>query len=172
MKAPDKPANEAERVAWLYRLDLLDRSASEGLEALTRCAREALHAPIALISLIDHERQWFMCKLGVDADETPRELSFCAHAIHTPEPFVVNDALLDERFADHPLVIGPPHVRSYLGMPLVSGDGSLALGSLCVVDSAPRAWSAGDIAFIRDLGKVAMTLIEAQEAHQQIAAQH
>jgi GAF domain-containing protein len=163
MIPPAKPTNEAERMAALRQLRILDQEPSESLLAITRCARLALAAPIALISLIDDDRQWFMCRIGLEVDETPRQLSFCAHAIHTPKAFVVPDAFLDERFAANPLVTGPPHVRSYLGMPLVTANGAFALGSLCVIDNVPRQWTASDIALISELGKVAATLLEAEE---------
>ncbi|MEZ6022406.1 MAG: GAF domain-containing protein [Hyphomonadaceae bacterium] len=165
MIPPLIPGNETERIAALHSLDVLDREAGASLEAITRCARTAIGAPIALISLIDHDRQWLMCRLGLDGTtETPREVSFCAHAINTAEPFVVPDARADARFSDNPLVTGPPHVRSYLGMPLVTAHGGLALGSLCVIDHVPRAWSECDIALIRDLGAVAAVLLQTQEA--------
>ena len=157
------PENETARLAELRRLELLDSECDAALEALTRTAKLALNAPMALVSLIDSDRQWFMCRIGVEVTQTPRELSFCAHAINTKEPFVVNNALSDARFAENPLVTGSPHIRAYLGMPLLTGCEYLALGSLCVIDQVARDWSERDVTLIRQLGRVASSLLEMRE---------
>lgn len=155
------PANELQRLSALLRLKLLDSSPDAAFDAMTRCLARATGAPVALISLVDAERQWFMCRIGIDTKETPRAVSFCGHAICETEPFVVNDALKDERFFDNPLVTGSPHVRAYLGAPILTAE-SLALGSFCAIDTAPRVWSANDIAIARDLSQAVAALIEAR----------
>ncbi len=155
------PANELERLAALVRLKLLDSVPEASFDALTRCLAWSLHVPVALISLVDANRQWFMCRVGLDATETPREVSFCGHAICGTEPLVIANALEDERFADNPLVLGPSHIRAYLGVPLITSAGH-ALGTLCAIDTASHSWSTGDIRQASDLALVAIALIEAR----------
>jgi GAF domain-containing protein len=163
-----KPVNEAERLEELRRLNLLDVAPDASFEALTRCAKIAMDAPAASISLIDEDRQWSMCKIGAAPRELPRAVTFCSHAIHTANPFIVTDATKDPRFADHPMVVGPPYVRSYLGIPLVTTGGGFALGTLCVVDTEPRDWSEAQVAHMSDLAKVTMTLIEVRDANREL----
>lgn len=160
MQAPT-PLNELQRLAVLLRLKLLDSTPEPAFDALTRCLARATSAPIALISLVGEERQWFMCRVGLEAAETPREISFCGHAICGTEPLVVANALLDPRFADNPLVLGEPHVRAYLGVPLVTSEGQ-ALGTLCAIDTTPRIWKSHEIAIAKDLAQSVMALIEAR----------
>lgn len=153
------PANELQRLTALVRLGLLDSTPDAALDAVTRCLARGAEAPVALISLVDAERQWFLCRVGLEARETPRNISFCGHAICGTEPLVVPNALLDERFADNPLVTGPSRVRAYLGMPLITRDG-YALGSLCAIDTEPREWRAPHLATARDLAEAVMALID------------
>ncbi len=155
------PVDEMQRLAALLRLKLLDSVPDASFDALTRCLAWSLHAPVALISLVDANRQWFLCKIGLDANETPREVSFCGHAICGIKPLVIHNALEDPRFADNPLVLGPSHIRAYLGVPLITAEGH-ALGTLCAIDTAPHNWSSGDVRQARDLALVAMALIEAR----------
>lgn len=155
------PANELQRLTELLRLKLLDRVADAPFDAVTRCLALGVCAPTALISLVDANRQWFMCRVGLDATETPRAVSFCGHAVCGTEPFVIPDALRDKRFADNPLVLGPPYVRAYLGIPLITSNGN-ALGSLCATDIKPRAWTGADVALARDLALITIALIEAR----------
>lgn len=155
------PANELLRLAALLRLKLLDTAPEASFDAVTRCLAWSLHVPVTLISLVDAERQWFMCRVGLEASETPREISFCGHAVCGAEPLVIANALEDARFADNPLVLGPSHIRAYLGVPLVTAEGH-ALGTLCAIDTAPHAWSSGDIRQARDLALVTMALVEAR----------
>jgi signal transduction histidine kinase len=150
MIEPPLPANETERLAALRALRLLDTPAEERFDRITRTARDLFGVPIALISLVDAGRQWFKSRQGLAATETPRAISFCGHAILGDAAFVVSDARNDERFADNPLVTGAPHIRFYAGMPLNSTDGR-KIGTLCLIDSQPRAFDAGDEQRLRDL---------------------
>ena len=135
---PSIPANEVDRLAELRDLDVLDTDAEAGFDELTRLASAICGTPMALVSLVDADRQWFKSNVGVDAAETPREVAFCAHAINAPdELFVVPDASEDPRFKENPLVTGGPGVRFYAGMPIETKTGS-AIGTLCVIDRTPR----------------------------------
>jgi len=144
------PADEAQRLAALRALDLLDTPAEERFDRVARIAAAALDVPIALVSLVDSDRQWFKACIGLNARETPRDLAFCAHAVHEKAELVVSDTLLDERFADNPLVLDEPRIRFYAGAPLILEDGS-CVGTLCVVDTVPRDFGAAERATLRDL---------------------
>jgi two-component system, sensor histidine kinase len=128
---------ETERLRQLYELDILDTPPDRQLDDIVLLAAGLLNAPIALVSLVDEERQWFKARIGLDATETPRDVSFCAHAILSNDGLIVTDALEDRRFSDSPLVIGPPYIRFYAGAPLRTPSGQ-ALGTLCVIDQKPR----------------------------------
>lgn len=151
------------------RLKLLDATPDECFNALTRCLAHGTGAPVALISLVDEKRQWFLSRVGLEARETPRDISFCGHAICATEPLVVANALADSRFADNPLVTGPSHIRGYLGVPLITREG-YALGTLCAIDTAPRAWRAEDIAFTKDLATAAIGLLEGRSFKMDLGA--
>ena len=127
------------------------RSLEAAYDDLTHLASQICETPIALISLVDRDRQWFKSHHGLAAGETPRSLAFCAHAIHTEAPLVVPDAEADERFRDNPLVTGAPHVKSYAGVPLDAGDG-LNVGTLCVIDNRARQLKDSQIKALRTIG--------------------
>ncbi|MBK9740811.1 MAG: GAF domain-containing protein [Actinobacteria bacterium] len=156
------PANEAERLRSLRALAILDSAAEERFDRLTRLAQEMFQTPIALVSLIDSERQWFKSRQGLEATQTPREVAFCSHAILGEDVFVVPDASADERFADNPLVTGHPEIRFYAGAPLKTADG-LAAGTLCVIDTVPREWSDLQGRVLRDIAD--LVEIELGQAH-------
>lgn len=147
------PADEEARLASLYRLEVLDTEPEERFDRHARIAAAALDAPIALISLVERDRQWYKSHHGFDYSETARDVGFCSHAILESAPFVVNDALLDERFADNPVVIGEPHVRFYAGIPLHGPDGA-RVGALCVVDMRPRRLNAAQLKMLQDLARL------------------
>lgn len=151
MKTPDLPVDEAERLQALQSLHLLDTDREERFDRFTRLARRLFNVPIALVSLVDADRQWFKSAQGLDeVSETPRDISFCGHAILRPEPMVVPDALQDQRFVDNPLVVGPPHIRFYAGRPL-RGPSGHPVGTLCLLDTVPRQLSEEDLALLGDL---------------------
>ncbi|MEM6792077.1 MAG: GAF domain-containing protein [Myxococcota bacterium] len=144
------PADDHIRVEALHALDVLDQPADETFDRYTRLLSATLSVPIALVSLIDLNRQWFLSRVGLDATETPREVSFCGHAIMQSEPLVIDDATADPRFADNPVVTGPPFVRFYAGAPLRTPSGH-AIGTLCAIDTVKRRLASSDIAMLKDL---------------------
>lgn len=137
MPAAARPVNETERLRQLHELDILDTPPERQLDEIAAIAAGLFQTPVALVSLVDDERQWFKARIGLDATETSRDVSFCAHAILSNSVLCVNDALDDDRFADSPLVLGPPFIRFYAGAPLKTPSGQ-ALGTLCVIDQKPR----------------------------------
>lgn len=128
---------EDQRLAALYRYSILDTPPEKHFDELTQLIAAICNVPIALVSLVDADRQWFKSKVGIDAESGPRSTSFCGHAIHEESLFIVEDAKLDDRFADNPFVTGEPFIRFYGGAPLVTDDHQI-LGTLCIVDRVPR----------------------------------
>lgn len=147
------PPDEERRLAALQGLGILDTEPEERFDRLTRLAAALFDVPIALVSLVDQDRQWLKSCQGLSVRETPREVSFCAHAILRREVMVVPDTLLDPRFADNPLVLGEPRIRFYAGYPL-SLPGGECVGTLCVVDSRPRRLDQAAVQLLRDLGSL------------------
>jgi diguanylate cyclase (GGDEF)-like protein len=159
---PPKPADEPARLATLRALNVLDSAPEERFDRLTRLARRLFGVPIALVSLVDSDRQWFKSCIGLPVSETPRDVSFCAHAILSDELLLVPDTLNDARFHDNPLVLDKPGIRFYAGCPLTVPNGS-KLGTLCLIDVEPREFDAEDRELLRDLGRM---------AEQELAALH
>lgn len=154
MQKPVKPADEATRINTLHALNILDTSHEERFDRLTRFAKRLFSVPIALVSLVDEDRQWFKSCQGLDVTETSRDISLCGHAILGDDIFLISDATLDERFHDNPLVTGEPHIRFYAGCPLTAPNGS-KLGTLCIIDSEPRELGEDDRSLLRDLARMA-----------------
>lgn len=150
MPAAPAPPNESERIRSLRALEVLDTPAEERFDRLTRLARRLFDVPIAAVSLVDTDRQWFKSEVGLDMEETPREQSFCAHAILDENVMIVPDATRDPRFEDNPLVREAPGIRFYAGAPVRAPDGS-ALGTLCVIGHEPREFDPDDATALRDL---------------------
>jgi len=141
MQAAPIPADDAERLQALALTGLLDLPPSDAFNRVTRAVATLLKVPIALISLVDEKRQWFLSRVGMEITETPRDVSFCGHAVAARQTLHVVDAWQDPRFAGNPLVTGEPHIRAYLGVPLLDDEGH-ALGTLCVLDRRVREFSA------------------------------
>ena len=160
MKTPDFPENEQSRLKKLKSLDVLDTEPEERFDRLTRMCKRLFGVPIALVSLVDENRQWFKSCVGLGVSETPRDISFCGHAILGDDVFVIANATDDVRFADNPLVTDEPHIRFYAGCPLRSLNGS-KLGTLCIIDSKPRTMNQEDIETLKDLASMVERELEA-----------
>lgn len=158
MKAP-LPHNEEERLQALRRYEILDTDPEKEFDDLTLLASHICGAPVALISLVDQDRQWFKSKVGTTDNETPRDIAFCAHGILQAEVFVVNDAQADQRFATNPLVTGNSRIRFYAGAPLIAPGGH-ALGMLCVNDQVPRDLTAEQKRALQALSRQVVSLLE------------
>ena len=154
MLVPGKPANETARVQALHGLELLDSAPEERFDRLTRLAKRLFNVPIALVTLVDTNRQWFKSCVGLDVSETPRDVSFCGHAILNDGLLLVPDAREDVRFHDNPLVTGAPNIRFYAGYPLTVSNGN-KMGTLCLIDTKPRDLDQEERALLRDLAEMA-----------------
>jgi PAS domain S-box-containing protein len=159
MIAASIPRNEPERLEALHRYRILDTTPEEAFDELVHLASTICSAPIALISLVDTSRQWFKARVGMDVAETPRNVSFCSHALHETGLFVVPDALADPRFASNPLVADDPRIRFYAGAPLTSPEG-LNLGTLCVIDRRPRVLDEEQCDALRALARQVVVQLE------------
>lgn len=153
MSSAPHPANEVARLRVLRALNVLDTPAEERFDRITRIAQRVFEVPIALVSLVDTDRQWFKSCQGLDIQETSRSISFCAHTILKAEPLIITDTLQDPRFQDNPLVTQAPNIRFYAGVPLTVLNG-IRLGTLCVLDQTPRAFGARDQRILQDLAAI------------------
>lgn len=152
------PTEEA-RLAALSLYKIMDTASEQFYDDITKVAAYIADTPMALITMVDKDRQWFKSRVGLDATETPREYSFCAHAIKTPRvPFLVRDAKQDERFSNNPYVTGDPNVRFYFGYPLLVDDKN-ALGSLCVIDTKPRELDLKQVDALAALARQVVTML-------------
>lgn len=167
MKIAPLPQNEQERLAELRKYNILDTEPEAVFESMVQLASYICKTPIAAISLVDENRQWFKAIIGVDAKETPRDIAFCAHAILQDEPMVVPNALLDERFHDNPLVTDGPGIRFYAGVPLVTLSG-LHLGTLCVIDTEAREIAQEQLDAIKTLADGVMAHLDLRLSHKEI----
>ncbi|ELS31194.1 MULTISPECIES: sensor domain-containing diguanylate cyclase [Pseudanabaena] len=154
MKAPDYPDNEDVRIDALRSLNILDTKSEERFDRLTRLAKRLFGVSIVMVNFVDINRLWVKSVQGVEISESPRDTSFCGHAILGNDILIVSDALSDRRFYDNPFVIGDPKVRFYAGLPIVVPNGS-KVGTLCLVDYNPRTFSEEDQELLRDLGQMA-----------------
>ncbi len=170
MQTPEIPENEATRLIALDSYDILDTAAEVNFDALTRLAAHILDVPIALVSLIDRDRQWFKSHHGLSVTETPRDISFCGHVVATGESLAVPNASEDPRFHDNPLATGGPRVQFYIGMPLKTGDGHV-LGTLCAIDNIPRQVSDEQKELLGLLADQVMAQLELRKAARQMRRQ-
>ncbi len=168
MKIAALPAKEAERLQALRETGILDTQPEAEFDDVAALAATICATPIALISLVDRARQWFKARVGLAAIETPRDISFCAHAIHGSDLMIVADAAGDERFFDNPLVTARPPMQFYAGMPLVTSDGH-ALGTLCVIDAVPRSLTEAQKTALRILGRQVSIQLELRRATRELA---
>ena len=159
MKRAVIPENESARLKALSEYRILGTNPERSYDDITAMASLVCETPIALLSLVDAERQWFKSKVGVEVEQTPRDWSFCAHAIHTPDPLIVHDAFWDERFHDNPLVCSDPKIRFYAGFPLTNHTDE-RIGTLCVIDRQPKHLSETQLAIMSSLASQAMAFLE------------
>ena len=163
-----EPPSELERVEALYQCNILDTEPEQGFDDITQLAAHVCQTPIALVSLLDKDRQWFKSKVGLIATETPRNIAFCTHAILQDGIFIIPDTLQDERFVDNPLVTDPPNIRFYAGIPIKTVEG-YPLGTLCVIDRRPRELSKEQILALKSLANQTAYLIETRRSLTEIS---
>ncbi|XOV80282.1 MAG: GAF domain-containing protein [Aestuariibacter sp.] len=150
MQKPDIPKNEALRLQYLQQMEILDSENDPVLDDITLRTKQRFDVPICLVSLVDTNRQWFKSNQGLDATETPRDISFCGHAINYDEILYIPDALDDMRFKSNPLVEGEPDIRFYAGAPLIM-EPAIRVGTLCIIDRRPRELNQQDLEDLRSL---------------------
>jgi two-component system NtrC family sensor kinase len=168
MKKAPVLSNDQQRLKILREYEVLDTSPERQFDDITLLASTICQTPIALVSLIDEDRQWFKSRVGLAATETPRDISYCGHAIHQTEVFIVPDAFADPRFADNPLATGAPHVRFYAGAPLKTPSG-LSVGTLCVIDNQPRKLNEDQIKALEALARMVVDFLEIRKANKKLA---
>ena len=159
MPAAQPPDNEIQRLNALNEYRILGTKPEQSYDDITNIASSVCSTPIALLSLIDTDRQWFKSKVGVEIQETPRDWSFCAHAIHSSDPLIIPDALMDDRFRDNPLVCGDPNIRLYAGFPLENSK-ALRVGTLCVIDRVPRQLNDKECGVMKALARQVVSFLE------------
>lgn len=159
MLLPATPIEEKERLAALYRLDILDSACEDKYDKMTRVACETFEVCTSMLTFVDSNRQWFKSTSGLDAKETPREISLCAHTILQEGCFVVEDALLDSRFADHPMVVAEPYFRFYAACPVHDPSG-FRVGSFCILHTDPRNFDCTDFAKLSEVARIIEAEIE------------
>ena len=162
MKKPDIPKNEKGRIDTVQSLNILDTPPEDRFDRLARIAKRLFDVPIALVSIVDENRVWFKSSIGLIADTTPRDTSFCGHAILDNEVFVIPNTEKDARFMNNPLVLSDPSIRFYAGCPLIAPDGH-KLGTLCIIDQKPRNLGREDLETLKDLASMAATEIAASQ---------
>lgn len=169
MLPPALPKNEAERINILHSLLILDSAPEERFDAVTAYCHVRFQVDIVLICLVDADRQWFKSSWGLDVRETPRDISFCGHTILKDEVLEIRDALLDERFADNPLVGGSPNIRFYAGAPLKHSSGH-NLGTLCLIHRQPKHLAPEELEHLKTLAHTVSLELENNAARNQAAA--
>ncbi|MDX2350305.1 MAG: ATP-binding protein [Porticoccus sp.] len=159
MQLATVPENDQDRLKALYRYNILDTEEEQEFDDLAYMASYICQTPIAVITMVDENRQWFKSKIGLDVAETPRDIGFCSHVIHQKDLFIVPDTMEDERFHDNPIVLGAPHVRFYAGSPLITPDGHV-IGSLCTIDNKPRELTSEQMTSLRSLSRQVISQME------------
>lgn len=163
------PLNETERLAALREYRILDTGPEQAYDDLVQLASMICDTPMATITLIDEDRQWFKARIGMSESQTPRSDAICAHAILEPRVFIVPDARLDSRFAALPGVTGAPHIRYYAGAPLLTANGT-SLGTICVIDSVPRTLSEAQQAALTALSRLVVGQLELRKSAAALAS--
>lgn len=168
MLSPEMPCDEVLRQQILDDNELLDTPADPYLDTLVRVVREVFAVKTVLISLIDHDRQWFKSRIGLEITETPRTISFCAHAILGTQPLIVEDTYNDLRFHDNPVVVNNPQIRFYAGQPLFSQEGQ-PLGTLCLIDPTPRQLTDKQVRLFIDMATLVEGYLKLRHVSEQTA---
>ncbi|MEX2596124.1 MAG: GAF domain-containing protein, partial [Salibacteraceae bacterium] len=164
---PISHKNEKDRLASLHSFSILDSKPEKDFDNITALAADICNVPVSLVSFVDKDRQWFMSNHGTETKETPRQVSFCAHAILQDDIFIVSDARKDDRFKDNPSVTGKSNIVFYAGVPLIDKEG-LPIGSLCVIDHKPRTLEKRQINALKTLATQVMNLLYLRKNEQEI----